>query len=462
MLFKMLQYNRFFQYADLIYRIADVKRSENLGISSLYRLRRKRFEALLYHVFKHSSFYNELYRSKGFTPEDIPYIKLEDLPVINKQIMMDNFDSFVCDKTLKKKSLEAFLANPGEKFHGQYYVIHTSGSTGQVGIFVYDLRSWNIIKALAMTRVSNAKLNPFKRIKSAFIGATDGHYAGITLARDVPKLFYDFRYIPINKPMQAILNELNGFKPTLISGYASSITLLADEQLKGCLSLNPKIIICSGDSLTDAMRTNIINAFSINPRNYYAASESLCMAAECEKHKGMHLFEDWHYFEVVDKELQAVDAGNPGHMLLTTLHNYVQPLIRYQLHDEISIDANGCTCGRNTTVVNNFSGRSEEFLWFTFPDGKREYLHPLQIVEFFIPGVDMFQIIQTEKNHLHMLIVAKSNAELICQKARSRIFELLSKKGLDKVVTFSCEIVVRIPLDSKTGKFKLIMPYRDK
>ena len=60
-----------------------------------------------------------------------------------------------------------------------------------------------------------------------------------------------------------------------------------------------------------------------------------------------------------------------------------------------------------------------------------------------------------------MRILAKDDAELIRQKAGERIYEILSQKNLHNIVTFSSEIVEHIPLDVKTGKYKLILPYKD-
>ena len=459
----ILQKNIVYRYADLIYRIVSVKRTEKLGRQELDILRRKRFEKLLYHVFEHSDFYNNLYRSKGITQKDIPEIQLEELPIIDKQMLMDNYDSFVCDKALKKNELERFISNPenqGKKYKGSYQVIHTSGSTGHVGLFVYDMRSWNITKAMAITRVSKAQLNPFKKIRLAFIGATDGHYAGISLSSDAPRLFYDFKRFSVNKPIKDILMDMSEFNPTSICGYSSGIYLLAHEQLHGKLNIEPKSIICSADQLTDSMRSNIIEAFGVNPRNFYAASESLCMDAECDKHEGLHHFEDWHYYEVVNKQFEPVSSGTPGGLLLTTLHNYAQPLIRYQIHDEIVIDKDRCDCGISTNLIKRISGRSEEFLWFRDQNGNDEYLHPIQIVEFFVPGLEKFQLEQTQINHLHMRIIVNADAKSVQTKVIERMDEILADKKLDGFVTFTTEVVEHIALDSKTGKFKLILPYK--
>ncbi len=461
---RLLQSNILIQYADLLYRILSVKLSEMLPRDALETLRRKRFETLLYHVFRHSEFYNALYRSKGITPEDIPDLKLVDLPLIDKNIMMQEYDRFVCDKALSQHHLEAFISNPdnrGKKYQGRFQVIHTSGSTGHIGLFAYDMRSWNITKAMAITRVSKARLNPLHKIKLAFIGATDGHYAGISLSSDAPKLFYDFRRYSVNRPMHEILEEIGSFKPIALCGYASGIYLLACEQLQDKLGIAPETVICSADQLTDSMRSNIIKAFGLDPVNFYAASESLCLAAECERHQGLHLFEDWHYYEVVNSNNRPVNPGDSGSLILTTLHNFAQPLIRYQMHDDIVLDTATCDCGRSTTLIKRISGRSEDFLWFALPDGNEEFLHPLQIVEFFVPGLEKFQLEQPRKNHLHMRMIVKGDERIVQEKALHRMQEILSDKALQNVVTFSTEIVEHIKQDAKTGKFKLIVPFKN-
>ena len=73
---------------------------------------------------------------------------------------------------------------------------------------------------------------------------------------------------------------------------------------------------------------------------------------ECERHEGIHLFEDVALFENVDEEGRPVPAGEPGaRLLVTSLHNLVQPIIRLEVTDVFTIDpsradAAGRSCGR--------------------------------------------------------------------------------------------------------------------
>ena len=279
--------NRFNEISGLLINSVSAKRSELLNSEQRYLHQKKRLKSLLKHVLLNSRFYKKYYKEHGITLETIEEIELKDLPPINKRIMMDNYDDFVCDSAIKREHLEKFIAdraNFGKKYLNKYIVIHTSGSSGTIGFFTYGPRDWSILKALAITRVSKTKINPFQKTKISFIGATDGMYAGISLAQGAPKFLFDLLMLPINSPLEEINKKVNEFQPDSLSGYSSGNYLLAAEQLKGNIRISPKRIICSADSLTSEMRRTIKQAFGIEPVNFYGASESICLGAECEEH----------------------------------------------------------------------------------------------------------------------------------------------------------------------------------
>lgn len=79
--------------------------------------------------------------------------------------------------------------------------------------------------------------------------------------------------------------------------------------------------------------------------------KSLCMAAECERRNGLHLFEDWHYFELPEANEPGFDPTRPGGLVVTTLYNDTQPLIRYRIDDEVILSGRRCDCGRSTAMI---------------------------------------------------------------------------------------------------------------
>jgi putative adenylate-forming enzyme len=441
-----------------------LKKTERLSIEQLQNLQTKRFKKLLRHVLQNSRFYQSYYKKHGINLGNIEHVSVTDLPPISKQMMMDHYDDLVCDRFLKRKNIEEFLsgsAKPKEKYRNIYTVIHTSGSCGTLSLFVYGPEDWAVIKALVVARV--IKPNPYfyRRIKVSFIGAIDGHYAGVSLASEVPPLYGRFLPFSINSPLETINDKCNAFCPDVLSGYSSGIHLLSQEQLKGNITIRPERIICTSDPLTVEMRHTIKQAFGKEPVNFYAGSESLTMAVQCERHENLHLFTDWHIFEAVDDDLRPVAAGTPGNLLLTNLYNYTQPLIRYQMHDEVVINEQPCGCGSPLPTIRNLAGRQEEFLWFDTADGKRDYLHPIVLVELFVAGLKKFQVIQTQRNAMLMKVMVDGDQAVVLAAIRQRMHEIFCGKKLDTTVKLSLEVVQDIPNDPKTGKYKLIIPLKN-
>jgi len=434
----------------LIYQILALKPAEHMNAAQIERLQEKRLRKLLKHVLTHSKFYQNHYKKAGITLDNYKKVPVREIPTINKDIMMANYDDFVCDPNLKRKKLEKFIAEHPETkdlFMGKYHVIHTSGSSGKIGIFVYGPNDWAILIAMAINRVTKTKINLFKKARLAYIGAMGGHYAGISLASSAPKFLFDFIAIDINSPLEEIIKKINDFQPRTLSGYSSGAYLLAEEQLKGNVNINLEKILCSGDPMSPHMQEKIVEAFNVEPTNYYAASESICMAAHCDKHKYLHLFDDWHVFDF-DKE----------NLIMTNLYNFTQPLIRYEMNDAIALEEKGCDCGWSFPVIKTIAGRSEEFLWFDKKDGGRDFLHPLVLVEFFVEGLDKFQFVQKSKNELDLHIVVEGDKEKVKKDAEKEIKKILTDKGLWEDVKIDVEVVKELKNDPKTGKFKLIVP----
>jgi phenylacetate-coenzyme A ligase PaaK-like adenylate-forming protein len=185
------------------------------------------------------------------------------------------------------------------------------------------------------------------------------------------------------------------------------------------------------------------------------------MAAQCERHENLHLFADWHIFEAVDDALRPVAAGTPGNLLLTNLYNYTQPLIRYQMHDEIVMNEEPCGCKLPFPTMRNLAGRQEEFLWYDTADGKRDYIHPIVLVELFVAGLKKFQVIQTRRDAMLMKVMITGEEEAVLAAIRQRMHEIFCGKRLEETVKLTLEVVQDIPNDPITGKYKLIIPFKD-
>lgn len=446
-----------------LWQVRKLEKAQRRSIHEIERVRAERFGRILKHALTNSRFYREYYGDHGINLDNAHEIPIERIPTIDKNFMMENFDDFVCDPKLKRAELEKFVSDPAHRcrsYLGRYHVVHTSGSSGTIGLFIYGPGDWDILMAMVLARVTRTRINFRRKIRMAYIGATDGNYAGISLAGYAPRFLYRFLPLHINSPIEEIVARIQEFQPHSISGYSSGAYILAKEQLAGRLRISPKKIVCSADHLTPKIRETIRRAFGVDPVAFYAASESIAMAAECAAHQGFHLFDDWHVFQLVDKDRNPVPAGQPGRVILTNLYNYTQPLIRYEMNDVLVLNEEPCACSWPSPTIQSIGGRSEDFLWFDKPDGTKDFIHPLVMVEFMVLGLRKIQVVQTQRNRLILRSVLHGDRDVVCERIRRRMHEVLKSKDLQNVVEFDIEIVDRIENDPKTGKYKLIIPFK--
>ncbi len=448
--------------ARVVMKMVQVRGTEYLDAARIEAMQRKRLRRLLAHVLSHSRFYAEYYRDHGITLDRLPEVQLTDLPPINKDLVMANFDALVCDPAVTRAGVEQFLhesSNYRALYQNRCHVAHTSGSSGSPGIFLYGRRDWDLLQALVGARVICYRPT-LGRIRYAYIVKTDGHHGGVKLCQGAPWIAFKQMALSINAPLDRTLRDLDSFRPELLAGYGSGLMVLAQQQLAMGTQIRPRRIVSSGDSLTEEMKRTIQDAFGIPPIDLYASCESLAMGVSCRHNRGIHLFEDWHCFEIIGRDGKPASPGSYGRVRLTTLYNYTQPLIRYDTSDETSLVAGRCPCGWPFRMVEGIAGRTEETLWFARDAGEKECVHPSTFATLHVPGVERWQFVQTAPNELLVRIKTTADPATVVRGVREQVMTFLRPKQLEPFLTVCVEIVGDIPNDPVTGKYRLIIPYR--
>ena len=100
----------------------------------------------------------------------------------------------------------------------------------------------------------------------------------------------------------------------------------------------------------------------------YSAGEIGPIAFECSKHQGC--FHVAHTNVIVERDDQLTVTFNGeslGRLLVTHLHSYATPIIRYDIGDFAQLEKQ-CRCGHDGPTISNIFGRGKHFL--RRPDGK--------------------------------------------------------------------------------------------
>lgn len=364
----------------------DLVAAQHAPPSLLKARQEQRLRALWAKACAGSAFYRE--RLRGLEPG---LAGLSAVAPVRRQELMARFDDWVCDPALRLSELRAFIADPsriGEPWLGRYLVWESSGTSHAPGIFIQDAATLAVYDALEALRRAVPPTwqrcwNPWQvGERMAFVGVTTGHFASVISAQRLrrlnPLLGQSLRCFSILQSTEALVDELNAFGPHLIATYPSVGALLAHETLQGRLTARPAEVWTGGETLTPAVRRRIESTWGCVLRNSYGASEFMSMAWECRLGR-LHANADWVLLEAVDEHGRPVPAGEPSHTtLLTHLANTVQPLIRYDLGDQITWSGQPCPCGCSLPVL-EVQGRHDEPLQMVGLDGQTVTLLPLAL-----------------------------------------------------------------------------------
>ena len=436
-----------------LYRL---KKNVKLSADKMRSLQDRKLRKLLRYAWNHSAYYRTAFECAGITEEQLDTLPLSCFPTIDKQALLEHFDELVTVPDLKQENLREFDAGEAadrKPYQGKYHVVHSSGSTGKPGYFVYDGDAWSqmllgIIRAalwgMSMPQILGLLM---KRPRIVYIAATDGRYGGAMAVGDgIDGVGASQLYLDIKTPVTEWISQLKAFKPNIVIGYPSAIKILAQLMENGEVSLDAERVISCGEPLGTSLRTYLEKIFRTQVVNFYGSSESLALGVETNPKDGMLLFDDMNVIEVEN-----------GVMYLTCLYNYAQPLIRYRLSDRLTLKAPEGGELPFTRAV-GLLGRNEDVLWFEDGRGNREFLHPLAIEGFCIEGLKDYQFRQTTKDTFEMFAETEHGAskERIRQEMLQQMREILSEKKLD-FVQFYVNFVNEILPDIRTGKKPLIL-----
>ena len=388
------------------------------GMMAVKARQLRRLNELVAFVRTSSRYYAEKYRGLPAWVDDV-----RQLPPVRKPDLVQYFDDWVTDPQVTRAGVEAFAADKsliGHQYLGRYFVCTTSGTTGVPTLLVHDAGMLALSSAIELARGVPAwglTLGEWARFaqmqgRVAAVFVTGGHFQGVASMKrrhlENPHREKTARMFSALAPLREIVDGLNDYQPAVLAAYPSSLALLAAEQEEGRLRIQPVLVFPTGETLTPHVREQIESAFRARVRQSYGASEMPIIAYDCGK-GGLHVNADWVIFEPVDEEFRAVLPGQASRkVLVTNLANRVQPFIRYEMGDIVTVNPDPCACGGPLPSI-SVEGRNDDILRFTNPDGQRVPIMPMALWSVIedTPGAYRFQAIQTSPERLKVRLQAK-------------------------------------------------------
>lgn len=323
------------------------ERIECMSRDEMSALQSERLVKQVKNVYEHVPFYKKKMDDLGVEPGDIKGIEdITKLPFTTKEDLRNNYPF-------------GLLAVPKEKITR---VQGTSGTTGKLTLASYtdkDVEVWGDCVARGLTM---AGLTSEDRIHICYgYGLFTG---GIGL--DFGARALGAMAIPMSsgntKRQLMCMEDFGATAFACTPSYAMYLAEAAQEM--GVIDrLQVKASINGAEPWTDEMRKQIEDIFNINTFDIYGLCEITGpgVAMDCIHHKGLHVYEDHFYPEVLNPADQTPCAdGETGELVFTTLSKEGMPLLRYRTKDLTSIDHSTCECGRTLPRIQKFTGRTDD------------------------------------------------------------------------------------------------------
>jgi phenylacetate-CoA ligase len=214
-------------------------------------------------------------------------------------------------------------------------------------------------------------------------------------------------------------------------------------------------VICGAEAVFQTDRAILSKAFGRGIFETYGSRETMLIAAECEQHSGMHLSEENLVVEVT-RDGEALAPGESGDVVITDLHNYGMPMIRYVNGDVATLASNEtCACGRSLRRLARVDGRRADTLF----DGNGNAIPGIVFHVLFSDArrelVQQFQAVQNTRGEVVLKVVrGREFAEDAFRNVTGRFSEYL--RGLP----FTVEFHETIAPHQGTGKMQTIVVER--
>ncbi|MBE9505191.1 MAG: phenylacetate--CoA ligase family protein [Chloroflexi bacterium] len=376
--------------------LAELERTQWWSREQLLELQSRRLRVLLQYAYERVPFYRRAFDDRGLTPADINTASdLSALPVLNRR-----------DVRRHSAELQA-MGFPGRR----RLVARTSGSTGEPLAFcttLEDRYSWGYARSLRALRWSGFRLgdSSIKLVEQPESSARRVAMTADITARLQRETLFDVRDMS-GARVERLVVALERHNPALLRGYPSAVYLLALHiRSRGGSRFRPRSIVTAGEPLYDHQREVIADVFGLRPFSKYSSHEVLDIACECPAGAGFHVAAENVIVEVLDDEGQPVPPGTVGRIVVTNLHNYCMPFIRYELGDIGAMAEEQCACGRGLPLLRGLEGRRSDIL--ITPEGGQipGIVLPWSFLAEF--GVDQLQIEQERIDAVKVRLVLNS------------------------------------------------------
>ena len=415
-----------------------VNQNQYWGEEHIYDYQLTELKKIVKHAYDNVPFYRKTMQAMGMKPEDFESLNdITNFPVISKKEIMADSDSFLA------KDFSCY--HPMER--------STGGTTGVPFKYYTDTKSWGLYWATKIMSFSWGGYR-FGADKIAVLkGGSMLRKGDFSLKTHFWKYLHNYYTIPImnmtSESTKYYFDQIVKRKIRFIRGFPSALFTFARHLDNEGIRYDMKGIFTSAEMLYDHQRQLIERVFGRSIIDLYGCGDGKAGAYQCELHQGYHVNIETSYMEILGPSGEETRPGEEGEIVVTSLHDYAMPLIRYAPGDRAIKGKAKCECGRTRPILDKIIGRTADL--FELPNGRT--LNGLSIpIEDWIEKVEKFQLIHELPDLIRLKIIPKPSYSKKDEKAIMDLLRYNAGEGIDICINIVDEIE-----HTSGGKFRYVI-----
>ncbi len=338
--------------------IWQLERTERLSPARLLALQMVQAREVVRHAALSVPFYRELWREAGCGPapdgggtrfdparDALTPSRFAQLPVVTRAM-------------LQQAGERAFSPTlPAD--HGRVLSGETSGTTAPPLAFraselmQFMWRAFTLRDHLWHRRDLRGKLAAIRRLPMASVQETNWGLATAELCVTGPAVG-----LHIDHDVQTQARWLIEQAPASLISHPSNLLALArwfEQTGERPPALADLRSVAEG--VTAEQRDVCQRVFGVPLVDSYSTKALGYLALQCPRHPHYHVQSEGVLLELLDEHGQPVPAGATGRVVVTSLHNFAMPFVRYDTGDRATAGG-ACDCGRTLPVLAHIEGRA--------------------------------------------------------------------------------------------------------
>ena len=361
--------------------------TERWNAEELDRHQRLRLGKLLAHARANVPFYAGLPGLAKWSPE-----LFRELPILSRETLRDR-----CDELLSRSVPRA---------HRIVREANSSGSTGKHVTVKIDAVCAAMGEALALRdhrwhgrdlRLKAAGIRAIESGAGAPYGKREPRWS--CAAESGPLVLLDV-HTPVREQLDWLLRE----SPAYLATYASNASALVSEAERAGVSLPGLLELGTfGEVVPDDLRERCRRVLGVPLVDAYSTVELGSIALQCPDGPRYHLQSEHLLVEILREDGLGCEPGETGRVVVTALHAFAMPLIRYDVGDYATVGG-PCACGRGLPVIERILGRARNML--RLPNGDVLWPRYASIVLGKLFPLRQFRLVQVSLRELVLEVVA--------------------------------------------------------